>query len=286
MKNIFHLIIITLFFNITLQAQEVILDIPFVPDYGNTFSASCIVMMLKYYNSNISFNELLIILGTKPLLDYDAVDEWVKAQYNLRFKRYDNSSIQDIIDFIDKGYPVMVLQQFSAGKEISIYRIVVGYNLENKEFILTDPSMQGKVYRISFILFQTLVELFLQNSQGWNSFFFWSVHPAFFPDDVILDVPFEPNHGQTCAASCMTMVLKYFGLNISFEDVIHNVGIPPLIDYESFNQWINDEWNAVFLEAGERHTCFCHLHEREKPLLHSGASRGCENDQGETGLHG
>jgi Peptidase_C39 like family len=65
------------------------------------------------------------------------------------------------------------------------------------------------------------------------------------PNVVTLNVPFEPNHGGTCASSSMTMILKYNGLNVTFDDVYKIAGPPPIINYSGVDQWIQKDFGLT-----------------------------------------
>jgi len=61
----------------------------------------------------------------------------------------------------------------------------------------------------------------------------------------VLNVPFEPNQGGTCASSSMTMILKFNGLDITFEDVYAIAGPPPIINYSGVDQWIREDFGLT-----------------------------------------
>jgi len=52
------------------------------------------------------------------------------------------------------------------------------------------------------------------------------------PNEVKLDVPFEPNLGGTCFSSSFAMVMRYWGKNVTVRDVLKVVGYPPFRGYE------------------------------------------------------
>ena len=59
--------------------------------------------------------------------------------------------------------------------------------------------------------------------------------------DTTLKVPFEPNHGSTCLSSSMTMVLKFWGAQITFDQVYGIFGLPnfPPSKWQQFESWID-----------------------------------------------
>lgn len=52
------------------------------------------------------------------------------------------------------------------------------------------------------------------------------------PAEVKLDVPFEPNLGNTCFSSSFAMVIRYWGKDVTVQDVLRIVGYPPFQGYE------------------------------------------------------
>jgi hypothetical protein len=59
--------------------------------------------------------------------------------------------------------------------------------------------------------------------------------------DVTLKVPYEPNHGSTCLSSSITMVLKFWGAKITFDQVYGIFGLPdfPPLEWQQFESWID-----------------------------------------------
>jgi hypothetical protein len=62
-------------------------------------------------------------------------------------------------------------------------------------------------------------------------------------EDVLLNVPFEPNRGSTCASSSFTMVLKYLGQPITFDHVFAIFGLPPFYPahWMRFENWVEED---------------------------------------------
>jgi hypothetical protein len=50
--------------------------------------------------------------------------------------------------------------------------------------------------------------------------------------EVRLNVPFEPNLGNTCFSSSFAMVLRYLGQYVHVQDVLQVVGSPPFAGYD------------------------------------------------------
>jgi hypothetical protein len=146
----------------------------------------------------------------------------------------------------------MILQQASLGSRIATNRIVSGYNEIKKEFILTDPANQGKFYRINVDIFLKLWDNMPIICPGWPKRFFWTIVPRILPGDFLLTVPFEPNHGQTCASSSMTMLLKFIKLPIKFEDVVSRSGLPPIINYKKVDEWIRKNYKLKLVQFNNR----------------------------------
>lgn len=53
-----------------------------------------------------------------------------------------------------------------------------------------------------------------------------------YSSEVKLNVPFEPNLGDTCFSSSFAMVMRYWGKNVNVHDVLKIVGRPPFSGYE------------------------------------------------------
>ena len=55
-----------------------------------------------------------------------------------------------------------------------------------------------------------------------------------------MDVPFEPNYGNTCFSSSFAMVMQYWDKKVSVNDVLKVVGYPPFKTYShpELNWWM------------------------------------------------
>ena len=253
MRIILFLLIINLFISshtAFCHDDDVLLDIPFVRDKENTWACANMAMMFKYYEPEITLDDVVQRAGYPPVLDYAAVNTWLGEKYKLKMARYDNRSLKDIFASIDNGYPVMVLQQFSLDQAVGSNRVVAGYNLTTEEVLVKEP--RRPLFRMSFNEFEKLRDLLPEVCPGWPDRFFWSVSPLFLPGDVYLDVPFEPNHGLTCASSSMTMMLKFLGKDAAFDQVLDKAGLPPVIDYNAVDKWIKKRFGLRLIRYDNR----------------------------------
>jgi uncharacterized protein YvpB len=70
----------------------------------------------------------------------------------------------------------------------------------------------------------------------------------YFPE-IKLDVPFEPNLGNTCFSSSFAMVMRFWGKDVHVNDVLKVVGLPPFKGYEhpELNVWMKKNHGLEFL---------------------------------------
>ena len=232
--------------------DDVVLDVPHVADTGNAWTAACITMMLKYFNGGITLENILHKAGRPPVINFGAVDEWSKRDYKLRLRFVERVTMNDIIESINKKYPVMTLQRYSMDNAGCTSRLVVGYNLKTKELIARDPG-QDKPYRMAQSVFQKLWDGRPRACPGWPDRFYFIAHPAdIFPGDVTLDVPFESNRGGTCASSSMAMMLRFAGAKTGFNEVLKVAGLPPVINYGGVDKWIRKEFGLKLVRFEKR----------------------------------
>jgi hypothetical protein len=151
---------------------DVKLNVPYVPNYGNTCVTSSFTMVLKYYRTGAEFADVWNVVGYPA--DYDAFDYWIRNDYDLRLELLSNQIIDDIIHYIDEGFPVIAVQQHSNWQPIGHARVVIGYNLTRNQFIVHDPSNLGPNYRMSFDMFVELWENLTDHIEPW-----WEPTPAF-----------------------------------------------------------------------------------------------------------
>ena len=66
--------------------------------------------------------------------------------------------------------------------------------------------------------------------------------------EVKLDVPFEPNLGDTCFSSAFAMVIRYWGKDVHVDDVFKVVGHPPFTGYDhpELNWWMKRNHGLKF----------------------------------------
>jgi len=68
--------------------------------------------------------------------------------------------------------------------------------------------------------------------------------------EVKLDVPYEPNLGNTCFSSSFAMVMRYWGKDVHVNDVLKVVGLPPFIvgyEHPELNAWMRKNHGLKFL---------------------------------------
>jgi ABC-type bacteriocin/lantibiotic exporter with double-glycine peptidase domain len=68
--------------------------------------------------------------------------------------------------------------------------------------------------------------------------------------EIKLDVPFEPNLGNTCFSSSFAMVMRYWGKDVHVNDVLKIVGLPPFktgYEHPELNAWMKKNHGLEFL---------------------------------------
>ena len=68
--------------------------------------------------------------------------------------------------------------------------------------------------------------------------------------EVKLDVPYEPNLGNSCFSSSFAMVMRYWGKDVHVNDVLKVVGLPPFrVGYEhpELNAWMKKNYRLESL---------------------------------------
>jgi len=167
-------------------ANDVVLNVSYVPNYGQTCASSSMTMMLQYYDPGITFNDVLSRAGLPPIINYYAVNEWILQEFDLKLKLYRDRTVDDVIECINQGYPVMVLQVYSSTIPSGHNRVVIGYNLEQEVLIVNDPSALGANYRMSFEYFDLLWSMWDQIS-GWPfPHLLWLIMPVDAADPILV----------------------------------------------------------------------------------------------------
>ena len=157
--------------------DDVTLDVPFESNRGSTCASSSMAMMLRYAGAKTGFNEVLKVAGLPPIINYGGVDKWIRKEFGLKLVRFEKRAISDIITCVQKGHPVMVLQQHSLYNPGGHNRVVVGYNLKSRELIINDPSELGYEYRMQFGMFEKMWDILPKICPGWPSRPMWLVLP-------------------------------------------------------------------------------------------------------------
>jgi len=133
------------------------LNVPFEPNHGGTCVCSSFTMVLNYYNPNVTFAQVYDIFGLPPLSSalWKQFEIWVEDDLNMEMEYYDHGTIEDVIRCLEQGYPVVVQQFCTESDRTGHDRVVVGYEIQSRTFILNDPGL-GQDYRMTFILFDDL----------------------------------------------------------------------------------------------------------------------------------
>lgn len=139
-----------------------ILDVPFIKQKISYCGPAALAMVMQYYGCNINQDQI----GDKIYAQYFGakIGELEEIAKEEGFETISgSSSLRELISFIDDGCPVIVAQHETISDENVHYRVVVGYDSENKKIILHDPDLD-EYLDISYWLF-----LSLWYSQGFDN---------------------------------------------------------------------------------------------------------------------
>jgi hypothetical protein len=142
---------------------KIILNVPFEPNHASakgcgTCCSSSFTMILRFFEPSVEFEDVFSIFGCPPFSDeYQLFLEWVNSRYpHLNAYGLCNATIENIIEKISDGFPVVVHQIFSTSENTGHNRVVVGYDFNNEIFFVHDPSPLGRNYKIGFETFKEL----------------------------------------------------------------------------------------------------------------------------------
>ena len=139
-------------------SSEVRLDVPFEPNLGDTCFSSSFAMVMRYWGKDVHVDDVLKVVGEPPFKAYEhpELNWWMKRNYKLKFIYLPNSSVEQVKQYLNEGYPVIVHQMFSSEETTGHNRVVVGYSDNKGVFIVNDPSPLGKDYEIPYAEFSKL----------------------------------------------------------------------------------------------------------------------------------
>nr|NQU90965.1 C39 family peptidase [Bacteroidota bacterium] len=134
-------------------SSEVKLDVPFEPNLGRTCFSSSFAMVMRYYGKDVTVSDVFRVCGRAPFSGphpRSKLSYWMKKNYGLRLVYIPSSNIEDLKMYINEGYPVVVLMNYSSFDKSGHNRVVTGYSDRKKVFITNDPSPFGPNYEISY----------------------------------------------------------------------------------------------------------------------------------------
>ncbi len=116
-------------------------------------------MVMRYWGKHVNVSDVVKVVGRAPfygphpryMLAY-----WMKKHYGLKVIYIPSSNIEHLKMYINEGYPVVVLQEYSSFDRDGHNRVVIGYNDSREVFITNDPSPFGPNYEISYDKFEKL----------------------------------------------------------------------------------------------------------------------------------
>jgi hypothetical protein len=143
----------------TLQSgtKDMTLNVPYEPNYGSTCLSSSMTMVLKFWGTQITFDQVFGIFGLPgfPPSKWQQFESWIDT-LGMKMITYDKGSIEEVIRCVYYGYPVVALQSHDPADMQGHDRVIVGYNLSQEVFILNDPSNFGPRYKMGFDEFESL----------------------------------------------------------------------------------------------------------------------------------
>lgn len=84
---------------------------------------------------------------------------------NFRYIQKNNGTIENIITFLDSGYPV-IINYYNPLSRCTHYSVIEGYNSKEKILILADPA-NGNDYSLHYKEFESLWYDEKITSKGW-----------------------------------------------------------------------------------------------------------------------
>ncbi|MFX1435838.1 MAG: C39 family peptidase [Promethearchaeota archaeon] len=232
--------------NLNLSASDVIISsVPYYSQIKNYYCGpACLEMVFDYYGSDIIQPEIADVAATDIAFGGTFTDDMRRASHfsnlstsvgnemvnnitgytnrKIGYAAFENyfSSATNLIDLIDAGYPIIVLQWGDDSKSWGHFRVVIGYNKDGaiiNSFITRDPWFQS-FYRINYATFMD----FWSYSGYWGLF----VHPW----EITISAPTKVvvNSTFTLSASVEYLCPSYFDDN-SYTASICNatIQLPP-----------------------------------------------------------
>lgn len=114
-----------------------------------------LTMVLNFWNVNMSQEEIAVEIFD-PMTNLTAISE-MKAYVQRLGLKYEEpeGSIENLKKYVSRGFPVIVLQKYSLQSAYGHYRVVVGYDDENRQTVTLDPIL-GHNYNITYTEFAEL----------------------------------------------------------------------------------------------------------------------------------
>ena len=123
------------------------LDVPYVSQ-GHRFwcGPATLVMVLNFWGDNVTQQEIVseIYFEEKNITSYSDMVKFAKKRGLSAF--WCEANLTFVEEQISKGYPVIVLQQYSAIDDYGHYRVVIGFN---EQYILTHDPVKGSNHIMS-----------------------------------------------------------------------------------------------------------------------------------------
>ncbi len=125
---------------------EKLLSVPFVKQKPSYCGPATLAMVLQYHGHNISQDYLAERISCVEFFG-STISELKDCAVNEGFKAFSNESdLNELVSFINKGCPVIVAQYRSLTDKSIHYRVVVGYDSDREQVIYHDSEISNGDY--------------------------------------------------------------------------------------------------------------------------------------------
>ena len=241
-------------------AADVVLDVPFEENHGNTCASSSMTMMVNYHGIDLEWADIFALSGGGELdsvIDFEAVSTYIEDNHGATLFRLDDCTVDDVFTLIDAGYPVMILQTHSTTNDAGHNRVAIGYNSDKTQIMFNDPSDLGPAYWMTVEDVETCWENWDRVGTWRTRRFFWVVADAgdiatllaeYHMLDIVPEKSITPTVSvNTMAASILATMIRAEGVAMSVSEVRAISGDPPVIDYSAVDTYLQANYGLRFI---------------------------------------
>jgi len=148
------LIILTLLpFHASASPLGNILNVPYKKQGPCQCGPASLYMVLRFWGDSVEYNQIVDAIWHKDTcITYIGDMVYYAAQRGFHVIAR-SSSIEELKEYIDEGFPVIVLQKYSKSNPRGHFRVVIGY--DDRGFIVHDPDLSPGIH-IDYALFAEL----------------------------------------------------------------------------------------------------------------------------------